>query len=445
VPDLSDVIKSDWQQLGYLERESKALREKFRITLPFYLTLIKHTQPANYDRLIPRLLRLNLHVVKELSTTEWLKPLPEVRPLTSKVKVHLDQGEVTNPGVGRRLVIAGDLYVSKDAADNLDLLGDYIADYIEIARLADAFVILINRPAEQAKWRFLKSKGVSEETLAEVLADIQVRRASDEENRLDELAIADLVTRVSGDRGSTQVKPTSVGPGHATGRVDYKSDDEKDSKEIEQEPVEPIALQYPQLDFSDLPGTALATSLEAAGLGEGSGKKGGNGGSGTGYPPRQEVTEALGERGERWAYANEKLRLQVEYGFDPAELEELEELVWVSQRKPTANYDIKSIWQTESGEQRSLYIEVKATAGDNRRIRMGKQEFRLAMSMGEDYWLCWVANVDEARPEAPVCYTNIAQLIAEGKLVIDVDTLALTLPDAKGVSHVESEEEFIVH
>lgn len=443
VPDLSDVVRSEWQPIGELERESKQLSAKFERTLPYYLSLIKHTQPANYDRLVPRLLRLDLHVVKELSTKEWLDPLPEVQPVVSHVEVHLEKREDPNPGAGRRFVIAGDLFVAREAANNLDLLGDYIADYIEIARLADAFVILINRQSEQEKWRFLKSKGVSEDTLAEVLSDIQNRADPDGWSGRTELTIAEMVKRITVPAEAPEVAPTPAGPGEPAETTDELPVEETETDGEKEELAQGFLPEYPELELDELPGvqTAEPGDLETVSTENGEGKERGKGGSGIGHIPRQEVTEALGRRGEKWAYENEKLRLQIEYGFDPQELEELEELVWVSRRKPAANYDIKSIRVTESGEQRSVYIEVKASAGDSRQIRMRRQEFHLALSLGEDYWLYWVANVDEAKPDTPVCYENVARLVAEEQLTIDVDTLALTLPRPHKGSRVEPSRE----
>jgi hypothetical protein len=433
VPDLSDVVQSEWQPVGELEQESERLRGEFEAALPYYLSLIKHAQPANYDRLVPRLLRLDLHVVKELSTKEWLEPLPDVQPVVSKVDVQLEKRDDPNPGAGRRFVIAGDLYVARDAANNLDLLGDYVADYIEIARLADAFVILINRASEQEKWRFLKSKGVTEDTLAEVLSDMQTRTAPDGQDGQAGLTIAEMVKRITDPEPTPEVVPTSSGFSEPAGTNGRPPGEETGADGETEEPQQSPVPDYPELELGNLPGVHTATPVDNGTQAEGNGqkKRRRKGATGTSRVPRQEVTEALGKRGEEWAYENEKLRLKTEYGFDPQELEELQKLVWVSRRKPTANHDIRSVRVTESGEQRALYIEVKASAGDSRNIWMGRQEFLLAMSLGEDYWLYWVANVDEARPDAPVCYKNFAQLVAEEKLVIDVGTLALTLPKSE--------------
>ena len=119
----------------------------------------------------------------------------------------------------------------------------------------------------------------------------------------------------------------------------------------------------------------------------------------------------------------------------------MEQLVWFSQKVPTANYDIQSLRITETGEQRTVYIEVKASSGTSREIRMSRSELGLALSLQDDYWLYWVANVDTAYPDPPVCYPNLAQFLAEEKIDLNVDTIAMTLPrKAQSILSVEEGE-----
>ncbi|QLQ05378.1 MAG: DUF3883 domain-containing protein [Anaerolineae bacterium] len=150
-----------------------------------------------------------------------------------------------------------------------------------------------------------------------------------------------------------------------------------------------------------------------------------------GSVPPQQVTQALGHRGERWTYAAERQRL-AKLGLNPDELEKEGRLAWVSEKNPTANYDIKSIWDETRPD--PVYIEVKSTSSDSPHIRMSLAEFRLAMSGGEHYWLYWVAGVDKSEPELPVCYRNFAQLVEDEVVDLDVETLSITLPKARRVS-----------
>lgn len=435
VPNLSDIVRSQWYPDGEMEQETAKLRKVFQETLPYYLSLIKHTQPANYDRLVPRLLRLDISVVKKLSVKEWLEPLPEVGPAEHSTLVHLEKRDEPNPGAGRRFVIAGNLYIAKEAAANPDLLGEYMADYIEIARLGDAFVLLMSRSDDPARWRFLKSKGVSEQILAEVLADIRERDIGGVENKAG-LTIEEMLKRITGSETTPVVKPTSVRlPPISTGPdEDAEQDGETTSVEENTEPE--TRPRYPELDQAKLPGVKTGVVNNVEKPESGIGGRGGSPGPRTGRVPHQGITEELGRRGEQWAYENEKIRLQNEYSLNSDELEKEGVLVWVSRQNPTANHDIKSLDISDTGERRTIYIEVKASTGDARKIKMSRQEFQLAMSLGEDYWLYWISNVDEAKPDPPICYKNIAQLVAEEKIVLDVDALEITLPalilDASG-------------
>ena len=430
VPNLSEIVSSQWMPDGELEQASEKLNDVYKEILPYYLALIKYAQPANYDRLVPRLLRLKLCVVKNLSVEERLLPLPDVLPLKHHVLVHLEKREEPNPGAGRQFVIAGTLYIAKEAANNPDLLGEYLADYIEIARLGDAFVLLMSRSTVHDRWRFLESKGIKQDILVEVVADIQERSTFGEEN-ITGLTIQEMLDRITDSQEIPEIPPTPSISSASSGVNGDEIEQDGNDTENQGERSEPTTPEYPELDLTNLPGvqSGSVVGVEQPDDGNGKRRKGGSSGSGRGHIPRQEITEELGKRGEKWAYENEKLRLQNEYGLNPAELEEGGKLVWVSFQNPTANHDIRSISISERGEMRTIYIEVKASTGDVRKIKMSRQEFQLAMSLGSEYWLYWVANVDEAKPDPPVCYKNVAQLVADKRITIDVGTLDLTLPE----------------
>src|SRR5690606_25692713 len=90
-----------------------------------------------------------------------------------QVRINLEQTSEPNPRGGPP-VRAGHLYVTPPVMENLDVLGPYIADYVEIARLGDAFVVLINRADDEHRWRFLASKGVSRDLFELVRADLEL-------------------------------------------------------------------------------------------------------------------------------------------------------------------------------------------------------------------------------------------------------------------------------
>lgn len=426
VPNLSEVVQSSWSWQGELEPETSNLQALFDHTLPYYLALIKRFQPANYDRLLSRLQRLRVHVVKHLIVEERLDRLPQVEPLKSPERLHLIKTDEPLPRGGRAR--SGDLFVTKDVLGNLDLLGDYIADYVGIARLGDAFVILINRSGDQGKLRFVESKGVTSE-LVQVKEDWQAQQEQSGQPSAGEEVIAGVLQKIQ-EPGHSVTVPTAIeSPVAAPGEQGTVISDT--TEEVRLDTIKPPQPEYPPLDFDNLPDIIFADAVGE--VSQQPGRPGSGGGSEKATTPSkvtipsEEATRKLGRRGEEWAYETEKQRLS-QLGYDPNDLEEMGELIWVSKRQPMANYDIRSIRITESGEERPVYIEVKARAGTSRDIRMKREEFRLALSLRDDYWLYWVANIDTAQPDAPVCYPNLAQLIEEKKVDLNVDTISITLP-----------------
>lgn len=426
VADLSEVVESRWTWEGRVEEQTRTLRERFESALPYYVALIKNSQPASYDRLLARLRRLRIHVVRSMVVEDTLARLPTVDPLSSSQLMHLEITADPNPRGGQP-VRGGDLYATEGILDNLDLLGPYIAEYVEIARLGDAFVILINRRSDEGRLRFVRSKGVSEEILQQVFADLELPYSGVAEHESAD-ALDKLAHRAIEAAKASGAEPTPAADEHTDSTPTETEPEETtiDGQEPEP-PAVPAKPRYPPLSFAALAGVVILDpdSTRAEGLGDH--RHGGTGGSGYGWGAPTEVTEELGRRGEEWAYRAERHRLS-ELGFDPDELEEMGELDWIARRQPTANHDIKSIRVTEEDEQRDVYIEVKASSGDDRRIRISRGEFELALSLGDSYWLYWVANVDTARPDPPVCYPNLAQFIADKKVDLHVKTLLMTLP-----------------
>jgi hypothetical protein len=409
VPNLSEVVQAQWNWEGKLDNETQQLQKRFEETLPFYLALIKKAQPANYQRILSRFERLGVQVVRHLSVEERLDRLPEAKPVTNSERLHLEKTDEPNPRGGPP-VRGGHLFVTKEVLSNLDLLGEYIADYVEIARLGDAFVLLVNRETERGKWQFLDSKGVTKEDLEEIFDDLNIERRERQGAAQAQSTLNFIVGKVIDEVKTSVIIPTSAAP-VATPTVDSSTlpEDKGGGQEVTVIPT--VKPSYPELFFDDVPEITFWDVDSVPDLPIRKKKIGSRRGGGGGGIPPAEITQELGRRGEQWAYEVEKRRLE-EQGFDPAELEEMEELVWVAKSKPTANYDIKSVRETETGEQRTVYIEVKASSGTSREIKMSRSEFELALSLGKDYWLYWVANVETAEPDPPICFPNLAHLIA---------------------------------
>lgn len=431
VPNLSRVVESRWQPGLTLADETQQLEKRFSETIPYYLALIRQAQPANYDRILSRLQRLNVHIVDRLTVREWSKRLPDIKPIETDARVHLEKREDPNPRGGLPLR-GGDLYALPEVLTNPDLLGEYIADYVEIARLGDAFVVLIERGTTDIKQRFLQSKGVPADMVEDVLKDWGAEELEMSQPGRGELLARDLLSKVITEhRVPLPAAPDAEIGAKSTSMADRgKSDGAPGGEDSNR--------RLPDLALEKASGVSIAVEVENAVHATDIAKPGT--GTGThGAIPTQKVTEELGHRGEEWAYAAERQRL-AGLGFDPDELEEMGYLAWVSNKNKTANYDIQTIW--DKTRQERVFIEVKSTTGDYPNIHMSLTEFGLAMSAGEHYWLYWVAAVDEEQPELPICYRNFAQYVENEMVDLHVDTLSITLPKAQRLAHTDGTDEY---
>ena len=79
-------------------------------------------------------------------------------------------------------------------------------------------------------------------------------------------------------------------------------------------------------------------------------------------------------------------------------------------------------------EDRTLYIEVKASTGRIRNIYLSRSEFKLSLEKGADYWLCFVGNANVAIPDEPIIYKDLASLIKQNKVKLTLNKVSMTLP-----------------
>ena len=102
-------------------------------------------------------------------------------------------------------------------------VGEYIADYVEIARLGDAFVVLIERDTVETKLRFLDSKGVQPEVVKEVMRDRGAEELEMSQPERAQQLTQDLIRRVISEPGlrfhtsrpvTEKVTPASTGEGN---------------------------------------------------------------------------------------------------------------------------------------------------------------------------------------------------------------------------------------
>ena len=149
---------------------------------------------------------------------------------------------------------------------------------------------------------------------------------------------------------------------------------------------------------------------------------GGGGGGTTLTLTSQESKEQIGKRGEQWVYECEKRRL-AEMDVNPAEAEKSGLLGWVSAGQPGSPYDIRSLDE----QLNEVFIEVKSSSDRNPVIHLSITELAFALAKGERYWLYWVGNASEAQPDLPEYYRNLGKYITEQKVMLDVDSLKITL------------------
>jgi hypothetical protein len=336
--------------------------------------------------------------------------------------VHLEKLDQPNPR-GGMLVRAASLYSTLEVLKNPDLLGDLIADYVDIARLGDAFVILFGRNVAD-RIRFLKNKGIDRELVEEVFSDLKMEllEPQDEDSAASvEQAVIDEAIRAS------RLKPGNSSNGSDAAQMHDLGSPESGEPGTNQQGDGPVIPEYPELDLNDVSLPHEVSDSIPAGQPPSSSSRGEPAIKG-GSVPHQEVNEALGRRGEQWAYEAEKQRL-ASLGHDVGALLAQGRLLWVSDKNRTSNFDILSIDGRAGKAHLPIYIEVKATSGTSRMIRMSRAEFEFAMHQAENYWLYWVANVDEKRPNPPLRYNNLANMITENTVAIHLDKLALTLPE----------------
>jgi hypothetical protein len=137
-------------------------------------------------------------------------------------------------------------------------------------------------------------------------------------------------------------------------------------------------------------------------------------------PQQVEDDQRLGVRGEEIAFDLERRRIAAR-GQDP------NEVIWVAETSPGANYDIRSI--DERG--REIWIEVKATAGRTGRFLWPKSEFLLAVAKRSRYCLHRVYEADKVHPVVVEIQDPFGRFESE-MLRIDLDTLSADagpLPD----------------
>lgn len=419
VARLSERVISEVQPSEESRERTTVVRERYKDTLPYFLALVFEQQNSRFDRVLSRLSRLDVHVVERLEVLQRISLL-DVPPKRSGERVYLGPRDDPNPR-GGRAIRAGDLYIVQDEIDNPDILGSHIANYIEIPGLSDAFVLLYGRSDHQECMRFLDSRGVTEDIVRHAAQRLEVD--------IDEYSLPseyDDLAQVFHDQEcaiatlpSVDTTPTAP-PSQPSPPPETKAEGLFPKEQPELPPLDKSGdICVVTFTIPDTP-PPVANGIDKR------------------WPPTTEPSPTpwipsekdrieRGERGEDWAYAAERQRLKT-LNLNPDALEREERLEWVARRDRFADHDIRSVDMVD-GELTEIYIEVKATTGQDRTVEWPIREFRLALSAGDRYWLYWVAHVDRERPDLPVRYQNPVCLWRDGYIQLGFRQLAITLPE----------------
>jgi len=421
---LSTRVDSEPAPSPDLLQDTARLQARYQAMLPYFLALVEHKQPSKFERLVlPRLRRLEIHVVEELIIRQMLSG-DDNRSKEVIEDVYLATEDIALPTGGSAR--AGHLFIRQSALPNWDLLGDPVASYIEIKTLADAFITLFNRD-DDSRRRFLQAKGVPEESYARACNLLgQPLRDDRQTLAITEEEVERLKERLRED--AVQKHGAGVGVDTGTKLAVPGSDDRKTQEEQDRDAAVHLGEKVPSFDFPDFDTAHLSMMTYVPGSGEAPGREqvtnGGDDAGGGGPGPidwrtGQARREAIGRRGEAFVNLAERQRLQ-DLGFDPDVC-----LRWVSTEDETADHDFESV--DELGQ--PIIIEVKATAGASASIRISRQEFQRAVSAGPGYWLYYVTHADTARPNL-YRYPDPVKLWLDGEITLEFDRMMMNLPKA---------------
>jgi len=421
---LSTRVLSEPDPSPDLPLDTDRLQARYQAMLPYFLALVENKQPSQFERrVLPRLQRLEMHVVEELIIRQILSgDHSHSKEVAENVYLATEDIALSTGGHAR----AGHLFIRQSALPNWDLLGDPVASYIGIKTLADAFITLFNRD-DNGRRRFLQAKGVPEanyvrarKLLGQPLTDDRQTSAVTEEEmeRLEEELRKDAAKKHGTGIGIDTGIKLAV-PGKDAGRTQEGKERDRETALLPGKETVPL-FEFPPFDT-----TSLSITTYIAGRGEPPEKRqipGDDGGNGKPPEPvdwktRQAWRDAVGERGEAFVNIAERQRLQ-DMGFDPDTC-----LKWISAEDKSADHDFESV--DELG--RPIIIEVKATAGSGTSIHISRKAFRLAVAAGPGYWLYRVTQAGTDRPH--LCrYQDPIKLWLDGEITLEFDRMVMNLP-----------------
>lgn len=421
ISDLSDVVQAQPEPSPDLIQETDRVQDCFKNVLPFFLTLIEKSQPSRLDDLVSRLKRLKCHVVEELWIRQSLKET-DAEPKRYPEDIYLQIDAVPGPHAGN--VRIGNLYIKRSALENYDLWGRPIAAYVEIERLAEPLILLLERDTAM-RWQYLRGvKGVTEADYSRMQGKLGESDQSPIDEGIEKKLLDVLQKRIeSRPEDSTPVNG-DVPPPEGDGEIPSKEESKPKKEEFILPPLEAITVEG-----YDYRGDGEAIDSKHKGHSHGHGKGG---------PVDWETIEAnkrmIGKRGEEIVFEIYEPNRLRSLGYSDEAISHV--LKWISKDNETANRDLESV--DEEGN--PIVIEVKSSASEDPNFEMSVEEFRKAVACGDSYYLYRVFNISTTQPY--VCrYRNPNKLLQEKKITVDVKQFTLSLPRVVKPDHISGETE----
>ncbi len=401
-----------------LEEESSRLEDRFKRARPYLLAIVNSQRPSATQDVARYLLNLQIEVVDNLVVHRALTIPPEKVIPAPEAAVYLKEERQKRVGSAGQAPRGGVLYVRQGFEENYDRLASPIAEYIDIPGLADAFVVLLDRGGKEGRLRFLATRKLNEEDVQEMrrlLGDVDVLDEPEEPEQPDDTKLTqhliNQLPRVIIEEPPTQQPPSP------TLKPPPKPN-----------PVQTLP-EFPEFTLDQVKVTTVETPNGVAPKSPNN-RRGGGGGGTVDWDRNQKLLDTYGKRGERLVKQLELDRLRQDCDIDNPE----ENVRWLREEgNNTADHDIESK-DYINGELVDIYIEVKATPGNEFRFPMSKEELACAHRYKKRHRLYRVINVASATPQVFI-FEDLYKLWDAGQAIIELKDTYVTLADPRKTHH----------
>ena len=398
-----------------LDADGKRLENRFKKARPYMLAAVYDRRESRTQDVARYLSNLEIVVVDGLVVHRRLTIPPEKVIADTEAHVYLEETTAKRVGSAGRAPRSGTLYVRKGLEQHYDLLAGPIAEFIRIPGLADAFVILLDRGGKDGRLRYLSTRGLSEEHVCEMRAELRNLGVADELESTEEDPALNRHLLRQLHQGEPE-QPTSPPEPPET----PPPDDGDQGEETEAE-----SIQFPPLDLSQVHVSHVGTENGVLPPERGRQKRKGGGGRWRDWEHDQRLRDAYGERGERLVKMLELERLR-DLGVEMPE----QFVRWLRQEgNLTADHDLESK-DLRDGKWVDIVIEVKATPARDFRFPMSRGELICAQHYLDRYQLYRIIDVASASPQVYV-FENPFTLWKEGRSYIEPRDTYVILPDPR--------------